>query len=118
MKVYCHTNLDLRGESWPTELPALPRVGDRIESGTIHPSAHSGTGRFILELEVCSVSWECRRSDGDRKEWVPRIELHMTSHHRRLRPAPHRGPEVCEGSITAFYDWYAPLVGTTASAFI
>jgi len=33
MKVRCHTNLDLCNcESWPTELPEVPRVGDRIES--------------------------------------------------------------------------------------
>ncbi len=116
MRVYCRTNLDLRSETWPTELPALPRVGDRIESGTVH---HAQGSNFILELEVCSVSWECRRSEGEKKEWIPRIELHMTSWQKQLRPADWRDPKgVCQGSITAFYDWYAPKVGTTASAFI
>ena len=32
MEVHCHTNLDLANEQWPRNLPAVPRVGDEIES--------------------------------------------------------------------------------------
>jgi hypothetical protein len=29
--VICRTNLDLDHERWPTKLPAVPAVGDRIQ---------------------------------------------------------------------------------------
>lgn len=106
IKVRCRTNLDLSYEEWPTELPALPKVGDHIASKTKH-------GHFRLELAVCRVTWEYSEFD---KEYLPIIELHMTSFHRGL---PVRSSKTAEtGSIVAFYDWYAPLVGRTPSAFI
>jgi hypothetical protein len=57
IKIFCHTNLDLRDEEWPTELPAVPQVGQRIAS---------------------------KRFD----------------------------------SIRHFYEWYAPIVGSSVSSFI
>lgn len=37
IKVKCRTNLDDVGnEDWPTEMPAVPRVGDLIQSGTVY----------------------------------------------------------------------------------
>ena len=51
INVNCHTNLDLRSERWPTELPGVPRVGDRVRSKTKH-------GLFQLELKVVRVIWE------------------------------------------------------------
>lgn len=48
MKVHCRTNLDLDRQcdwDWPTELPARPMKGDKIQSS-------SG-----LELTVCYVTW-------------------------------------------------------------
>lgn len=109
MQVTCRTNLDLRGEQWPTELPAAPHVGDHIQSATKH-------GNFQLELQVCRVTWK-QHSLG--RGWYPEIELHMTDWQHKL-PCKERpnGCDCADGSICAFYHWYAPLVGTTASAFI
>jgi hypothetical protein len=107
MRVTCRTNLDLSNEEWPDELPAVPRVGDYIQSATKHATKH---GHFQLELQVCRVTWQSTRIG-----WVPEIELHMTQFQRGL---PAKSPEAADGSITAFYEWYAPLVGREASAFI
>jgi hypothetical protein len=113
MQVICRTNLDLRGESWPNELPAVPNVGDHVRSATKH-------GTFQLELQVVRVTWkEITDPLILMKEWVPEIELHMTNWQQQIICAAH--PDGCKcskGSICAFYHWYAPLVGTTASAFI
>lgn len=95
IKVLCHTNLDLRGEEWPTELPAVPRVGDKIESKTRRE------GNFSLTLVVVSVIWAYYiREDA----YVPEIELHLNKN--------------VFNTITDFYNWYTPKLGTTASAFI
>lgn len=104
----CSTNLDLRGESWPNILPALPRVGDRIQSATKHRS-------FQLELEVHRVTFKQITMYNQSKEWIPEIELHMTSFHKMLIS---KDPNAATGSITAFYEWYAPLVGSYVGAFI
>jgi hypothetical protein len=106
IEVRCRTNLDLRGEQWPTELPAVPRVGERIQSKTKH------NNNFRLQLEVCAMTWEYNEFSGN---YVPNIELHMTSFHRGL-PAKKEG--AATGSMWAFYEWYAPLVGTTVHAFL
>lgn len=103
--VHCHTNLDLAFEDWPTELPAVPRVGDLIRSRTKH-------GAFRLSLQVVRVSWECSSFDDD---YVPNIELHMTETQKSL-PASREG--AAQGSIVAFYEWYAPRVGRSVSSFI
>lgn len=104
-RVNCHTNLDLHNEQWPTELPAIPRVGDLIESATKH-------GNFRLRLQVVSVTWEFQDMTG---VWIPHIELHMTDFHKLL---PSRKEGAANGSIYAFYEWYAPLVGSSVSAFV
>lgn len=112
MKVVCHTSLDLRNEQWPDDLPAIPAVGTTIESKTLHQ------GKFRLELEVCSITYKHHNYDDGvnvRSYWLPHIELHMTSWQKMLYS---KKPEACQGSITAFYEWYAPLVGTSVSAFI
>jgi len=124
MVVVCHTNLDLKGEKWPTYLDFLPRVGDRIESATLHEHQ----GKFRLELEVTSVTWRCSKYTNCNSEllninpikkdrWIPHIELHMNSWQKQLTsPDDEWGKN--PGSIKAFYHWYAPLVGASVSYFI
>lgn len=90
MKVKCRTNLDLHYEVWPDDLPAIPRVGDLIESCVTHNKT------FKLRLEVYSVTW--------RQNQEPEIELHI--------------PNYRQWSIAQFYEWYAPLVGKSVHAFI
>ena len=117
MRVICRTNLDLSGEDWPVEMPAVPVVGDRIRSATKH-------GTFQLELKVVCVTWiPDRYSDfrGQPLAWVPEIELHMTDWQCKMickRRVEDKQHDCCNGSICAFYHWYAPLIGSTASAFI
>jgi len=98
IKVHCRTNLDLvRGaEKWPEFLPAIPHVGDKIQSAQIW------SGGFQLELTVIQVTWKksMNLTRGE-PEWYPEIELHC----------PNK-------SIREFYQWYAPLVGRRLSDFI
>lgn len=89
--VVCRTNLDIR-ESWPDQLPAVPRVGDNIESKTKH-------GVFQLRLKVIEVTW---RYSSLTDTWYAEVELHDGQ----------------KRSIKEFYEWYAPLVGRNVSAFI
>ena len=91
-KISCHTNLDLSQEFWPTELPEIPRIGDRIQSTTVRNKCN-----FRLCLEVVSVTWRYS-SEG----YYPEIELH--DHMKR--------------SIREFYEWYAPMVGKNVNSFI
>lgn len=93
IRIHCRTNLDLSNEEWPTALPALPCIGDYIQSGV----SHNG---FQLQLKVVSVTW--RKGSGLNGTWYPEIELHDG----RSR------------SIKEFYEWYAPLVGRKVEAFI
>ncbi len=93
ISIHCRTNLDLFGEQWPTELPSVPCMGQRICSKTRHQS-------FRLRLEVICVTWEYSEH---REIWLPHIDLHDY----------HKG-----WSIADFYEWYAPLVGKGVSAFI
>ena len=118
MRVVCNTNLDLTGEEWPSEMPCCPRVGDLIQSNTMW-------GRFQLELEVVSVTWKKSNRayhmvlDYSDQSWVPHIVLHTTSWHKKL--VCRRSEQGCTcspGSITAFYEWYAPLVGKSVGSFI
>jgi len=112
IKIICHTNLDLLNEVWPTELPAIPTIGTKIQSRTVH------NGKFQLELEVCQVTYKYYESENDfpdNGKWIPHIELHMTSWHKLLR-AEKKG--ACQGSITAFYEWYARALGVSVSRFI
>lgn len=104
--VVCHTNLDLAYEEWPEELSALPHIGDIIESAVVR------CNDFRLTLQVCSIRWRYNKNNN---EWHPHIELHMTDFQKRLPSKSGRGET---GSIVAFYEWYAPLVGRTVSSFI
>lgn len=106
MRVHCRTNLDLSGEHWPEDMPAVPHVGHRIQSTTYWP------GGFQLELEVVAVTWQNQappwavNTDSVHLHWswAPVIELHI--------------PRCPVRSLREFYEWYAPLVGRSVSAFI
>ena len=91
MNIHCKTNLDVWNEMWPGNLPAVPRVGDNIESATLH------RGMFILTLKVTAVTWK-----NGRHGYYPEIELHDGQNR----------------SIKEFFEWYAPLVGKSVSSFI
>lgn len=65
--VSCHTNLDLRNERWPDELPCRPMVGDLIESAT------EWSGKFRLSLKVVAVRFEYSKIP---QRWICRVELH------------------------------------------
>lgn len=110
MYVYCRTNLDLANEEWPTNMPAVPNVGDHIQSAVKH-------GVFQLTLEVVRVTWKQTNSgySNSGNYWYPEIELHMTDFQRGL---PCSKGNDCKGSILAFYEWYAPLVGRNVRDFI
>ena len=98
MRIICKTNLDLRGEVWPNELSAVPRVGEYIRSSTTWKD-------FQLELQVVAVTWVYVGGwQNELYEWVPQVELHIK------RVEGH--------SIRSFYEWYAPLVGRSVSSFI
>lgn len=105
MRVSCRCNLDLLNEQWPSKLPAVPCVGDHIASRTKR-------GAFRLDLEVVRVTWEYSELF---KEYIPHIELYMNSFQRQLTS---QNPEAGKGSVTAFYEWYAPIVGKSVSFFI
>lgn len=90
--VRCKTNLAVLTSKWPTLLPAVPVVGQKIESW--------GNRDFNLTLEVVSVTWKRARDSN----WFAEIELHI--------------PKNWEMSIKDFYHWYAPKVGKEASYFI
>jgi hypothetical protein len=100
--VNCKTNLDLWNEKWPNSLPAVPNVGDYIQSTQIWDKG------FQLRLEVYSVTWKNRnphpKDTNQFDGWFAEIELH-TPKNQKL-------------SITDFYNWYAPKVGRSVSAFI
>lgn len=104
MYVHCRTNLDLANEKWPTDMPVVPNVGDHIQSKT-------KWGVFQLTLKVVRVTWKY----SDYYDWYPEIELHMTDFQCGL---PCSKGKDCTGSIRAFYEWYAPLIGRSVSSFI
>jgi len=88
MKVHCRTNLDLRGEEWPTEMPALPNIGDHIVSAVERKGVH-------LRLKVCQITWQAKLVDrytNASKVWIPEIELGLTSQFK------------CVSHFTAWYD--------------
>ena len=98
MKIACRTNLDLLGEDWPTELPAVPRIGEKIQSKTKR-------GSFQLYLEVYNVtSKHIFNPILHEKEWIPVVELYIPKHKK--------------WSPVQFYKWYASLTGTSVSYFI
>ena len=99
IKVYCHTNLDDVGrEDWPTELPEVPRVGDEIESGTLHKSSNIVAQGIRVRLKVTSITWECidNGAYGTRHVWRPCVELHLPSNFK---------------SVNHFQCWYDHIRG-------
>jgi hypothetical protein len=96
--VICRTNLDLADERWLTKLPAVPAVGDRVQSAIDRDG-------FRLTLEVCSITWKYEEDSGfEREKWIPEIELHIVK--SRFE------------SIAKFYEWYAPKCNKSLSYFI
>lgn len=95
--IYCKTNLDLsRVEKWPTELPAVPRVGDNIESMHLWERYTVGRERpdirTRLRLRVCAVTWTPFPSDKQMDvaqaityEYMPVIELHLPSYFENIK---------------------------------
>ena len=102
MDIHCVTNLDLRCEMWPSELPCRPVVGDYIKSGTAHPIYKDGYSVPIshvnLELQVCAV-----RFVYNKYKWTCEVELTLPSRWERM---------------TDFYTWYAKILGTSVASFI
>ena len=105
VRIVCHTNLDLCNcESWPEMVPAVPSVGDYIESA--HIWKYEGGDR-VLELVVCSIIWRKAQSPGlylSKDEWYPRVELNLS-------------PKRWE-NMTKFYEWYGKICGRGVHAFI
>ncbi len=91
IKITCFTNLDLRAEQWPEELPERPIVGDIIQSAV----ERNG---FRLQLKVVRVRWVVTRAGN----WRCEVEL----------------SDWLDRSVAEFYEWYAPKVGSTVGAFI
>jgi hypothetical protein len=96
--VIFRTNLDLDHERWPTKLPAVPAVGDRIQSATDRDGSR-------LTLEVYSITWKYEEDSGfEREKWIPEIELHIVKDRF--------------DSIAKFYEWYAPKCNKSLAYFI
>jgi hypothetical protein len=82
MKVIFRSNLDdVNREQWPTDLPALPAVGHKVESGTVWQSED---GPRQLELTVLSVTWKNHQRNygggnyGGEDHWIPEIYVGVT----------------------------------------
>ena len=101
MYVVCRTNLDLLPcEKWPINLPALPNVGDHIESAY-------KWGNKVVVLKVVRITWKynintCSVVDNT-IDWYPEIELHL--------------PSFWE-NISRFYEWYGQITEKGKSYFI
>lgn len=133
--VHCHTNLDLvnSAECWPEELPAVPNVGDLIESAykwkwyrTPHHNEYirqqvltneipadycQGPFNAHLELEVVRVVWISTTNEfmaapsyQGPVQWMPKIELHL--------------PKGRFENLIAFYEWYGEITSKGRSYFI
>lgn len=121
MKIIFRTHLDLLPiEKWPEELPAIPRIGDRIESGYLwnyFPSEEERAKGGIppcqtrLILQVYSIEWKYYSSDtllylgSSTKEgmWYPVVELNIPSYFENMR---------------SFYEWYGKITGKGKHYFI
>jgi hypothetical protein len=109
IRVVCRVNLDLHGEIWPEKMPAVPRVGDLIQSAQIWDG-------FQLSLQVNRIIWKQGKEYLSKKSyWYAELELGLTEYHRKLPCA--KKPE-CTGSLIAFFEWYAPKVGQSVASFI
>ncbi len=108
MEVICRTNLDDVGrEEWPKELPALPREGDLITSGTLWNSSNVKGVR--VTLRVCRVTFipikgfQFGYENRDKStKWIPEIELSL-----------HPGSGYLH--ISHFQDWYQWIQGHLAT---
>lgn len=76
MRVHCRTNIDdCQRLEWPTNLPALPNVGDLIRS----PSKMEHG--IEIELQVCRITWvKTYNFSSNIGEFQPEIELTMPTH--------------------------------------
>lgn len=83
--IKCYHDLELPNEVFPTELPAVPAVGDLIGSKTQYPDG------IFVELEVKRVRW---LHDGF--DWLPCVELWVPSNF---------------DSHAAFYEHYESILG-------
>ena len=84
--VHCHSNLDLNNEKWPTQLPALPCKGQRIQSAKTH------NNDIVVELEVVQITW---RYNNLTEQWWVDVELHLPKHRWR--------------NISEFEEWYSKI---------
>src|ERR1043165_3354721 len=84
--IRCRTNLDLEAcdkTGFPKELPAVPRVGDLIQSKhlwtTEKAPEYGGRYKVHLELIVGQVTWKYAKPDWAKEEskayWIAEIEL-------------------------------------------
>lgn len=89
MRVRCRTNLDIQ-DAWPTDMDAVPRVGDMIEALT----AWKG---WRVQLLVAAVTWR-QAAMGYYAELELTVPAGMT--------------------LRQFYEMYAPRVGRRPEDFI
>ena len=71
IKVHCHTNLDECKHGWPSELPCIPRVGEKIRSAIKSPK------QYHIELSVVDVKYIPYHVTDGEPQWVPYIELNI-----------------------------------------
>lgn len=71
MKIRFRCNLDdvMKSETFPDDLPEVPRIGDLITSSTKH-------GQVQVQLRVVGITWE-QQSD---KKWAPIVELGLKNY--------------------------------------
>ena len=105
IEVMCRTNLDDVGrEDWPKKLPALPREGDLIESGTVWNTSNVKNVRVVLS--VCRITFipikPFGQSGNAPVEWIPQIELHLKANSGFLH-------------ISHFQDWYSWIRGNLST---
>lgn len=101
--VTCKTNLDLHhSESWPTELPAVPNVGDYIVSAR-------KWGVFQLRLKVTSVTWEpkaIKKFEGRQPRWDDQEDNAFTTEIIWVAVVEMHDGWVQPRSINDFQKWY------------
>lgn len=98
--VQCRSNLDLRNEVWPTELPALA-VGQLIQS---KKKMQNGGGP--LELEIRRITWKTRTYPG-----------HGPSIHQTYAEVELHLPQGRYQSIAQFELWYDYQTGHMSREF-
>lgn len=116
--VRIRTNLDLdRREIWPTELPAIPAVGDYIESSYLwqwreyDDKTNKWSSEARLQLKVYRVTWVVAQyhdpfvsvamEPAKLNKWVPEIEVNIGN-----------------VSMRVFYEWYGKITRRGVHAFI